>query len=270
MNKLFMKHSYLTEGGAVRKDTGYNLAKALGIKMLRMNNQGLIPKNAFVINWGRSNIAERIENDTTFLNHPNAVELAIDKLKTFSILKDAGISTLSATLNIIEFSDWLERGNTIIGRELVRGHSGEGIHILTRGNFAELAPRCKFFTKYYGKTYEFRVHVFKNPQGEYEILDYQQKRQRIGAEIQEYHVRNHDNGWIFCREKAIHNEYITELAIKSVAALGLDFGAVDIGAKKGIIDGINDAVVFEVNTAPGVEGTTFDLYVNAFNKYLQK
>jgi glutathione synthase/RimK-type ligase-like ATP-grasp enzyme len=46
--------------------------------------------------------------------------------------------------------------------------------------------------------------------------------------------------------------------------LGLDFGAVDIGHR--IID--NKVFVFEVNTAPGIEGTTLQRYVNTFNEYI--
>jgi glutathione synthase/RimK-type ligase-like ATP-grasp enzyme len=45
--------------------------------------------------------------------------------------------------------------------------------------------------------------------------------------------------------------------------MGLDFGAVDIGHR--LID--NQFFVFEVNTAPGLEGTTLDKYAKAIYNY---
>jgi glutathione synthase/RimK-type ligase-like ATP-grasp enzyme len=49
------------------------------------------------------------------------------------------------------------------------------------------------------------------------------------------------------------------MAVAAVNTLGLDFGAVDI-AECG-----DHAVVFEVNTAPGIDGTTVSKY-NTFLK----
>jgi glutathione synthase/RimK-type ligase-like ATP-grasp enzyme len=53
------------------------------------------------------------------------------------------------------------------------------------------------------------------------------------------------------------------LATLTIGALGLDFGAVDILRTP-------DEVfkVIEVNTAPGVEGTTLQRYVDAFKKVI--
>lgn len=281
MGILFMKHSYLAaDNRSIRKDIGYNISKALGIKLLRMNVQGLIPKNSLVINWGRSDLGERQQNDTVFLNHPDAVENAVDKLKCYKILQDSNIPTLESTLSIADFADWIQKGNSVLGRTTERGHGGEGIHILNKNNFMDIAPHCKFFTKYYGKTYEFRVHVFKNPDGEYVVLDYQQKRMRVQADenlnepVPEEQrelfrkIRNYNNGWVFCRENVKRYQQVEQLAIDAVKVLGLDFGAVDIGAKRGIENGEGYAVVFEVNTAPHVEGQTFDNYIAAFQKYL--
>ena len=45
--------------------------------------------------------------------------------------------------------------------------------------------------------------------------------------------------------------------------LGLDFGAVDIGHR--LID--NKLFVFEINTAPGITGTTLDNYAKAIYNY---
>jgi glutathione synthase/RimK-type ligase-like ATP-grasp enzyme len=54
-------------------------------------------------------------------------------------------------------------------------------------------------------------------------------------------------------------------AIKAVASLGLQFGAVDC-----VIDSDKKPWVIEVNTGPGLEGTAFKNYVAAFSKMINK
>jgi glutathione synthase/RimK-type ligase-like ATP-grasp enzyme len=50
----------------------------------------------------------------------------------------------------------------------------------------------------------------------------------------------------------------------AVAALGLDFGAVDIGWNRST----RRATVYEVNTAPYVEGTTAKMYAEAIVDFI--
>jgi len=52
------------------------------------------------------------------------------------------------------------------------------------------------------------------------------------------------------------------VALAAVSALGLDFGAVDIIYN----EHENQYYVLEVNTAPGLEGTTVEKYAEAFAK----
>jgi glutathione synthase/RimK-type ligase-like ATP-grasp enzyme len=66
---------------------------------------------------------------------------------------------------------------------------------------------------------------------------------------------------VFCHDKVKPlSEAAKEASIRAVAALGLDFGGVDILVKK---DG--SCAVLEVNSAPGIEGTTLDKYAEAIN-----
>ncbi|MNV71557.1 Ribosomal protein S6--L-glutamate ligase [compost metagenome] len=56
---------------------------------------------------------------------------------------------------------------------------------------------------------------------------------------------------------------IQHAAVDACEVLGLDFGAVDVALGK---DG--KVYVFEVNTAPGIEGTCLEAYVNAFKEVM--
>ena len=104
--------------------------------------------------------------------------------------------------------------------------------------------------------HEYRVHVFKD-----KVIDVQQKRKRIGAIGNG--VRNHANGWIYARAEIAPSEELLSSARRAVNLLGLDFGAVDIGHR--LID--NKLFVFEINTAPGITGTTLDNYAKAIYNY---
>jgi glutathione synthase/RimK-type ligase-like ATP-grasp enzyme len=72
-------------------------------------------------------------------------------------------------------------------------------------------------------------------------------------------VRNTANGFVFQRNGIVPPAGIRDLAISAVASLQLDFGAVDI-----IYNGAQDkCFVLEVNTAPGLEGSTIIKYKDA-------
>ena len=97
---------------------------------------------------------------------------------------------------------------------------------------------------------EFRVHIFKGKSIRTGI-------KRPGPIAHEW-VRTLPGGWHLdygseC-QRYIRNVH-RDAARNACAALGLDFGAVDIGST---VDG--RVLVFEVNTAPGLEGNTLTAY----------
>jgi hypothetical protein len=88
-------------------------------------------------------------------------------------------------------------------------------------------------------------------------------------------VRSHANGWVHAHEQ-IHlpGDFKTELArvaTGACAALGLDFGAVDVLARFSTKtpDKLLALAVCEVNTAPGLENqVTIEAWKKAFEGYL--
>lgn len=167
----------------------------------------------------------------------------------------------------------------------------------------EEIPTAPLYTKYYPKTHEFRVHVFRQtvPSGAslpgvpgvhgYKVIDLTEKRNRVFEGQPDMEailkvnriIRSHENGWV-------HSHRITPMqpgdldkiktaSIRAVGALGLDFGAVDVlailGPPEPLIGGLNDHEeapivrplksfkICEVNTAPGLEN---EATITAYSK----
>lgn len=76
-------------------------------------------------------------------------------------------------------------------------------------------------------------------------------------------MRNHANGFIFAHEGVDIPDDVKELAVGAVAALDLDFGAVDLIQTK-----MGKWYVLEVNTACGLAGTTLKKYAEQFRNLL--
>jgi len=114
------------------------------------------------------------------------------------------------------------------------------------------------YTQYVKKKKEFRVHVVGG-----EAIDVQQKKKKTGSEVTTL-IWNHDHDYVFCHNDVEEPEELRKLGVAAVAAVGLDFGAVDI-----IYNQYQDkCYVLEVNTAPGLCETTCGKYVKAFvSKY---
>jgi D-alanine-D-alanine ligase-like ATP-grasp enzyme len=82
----------------------------------------------------------------------------------------------------------------------------------------------------------------------------------------DWRVRNHGNGFNYARVDVQPPEDITRAAVEAVRILGLHFGAVDIGWN----EREKRATIYEVNTAPGLEGSTLHDYVGAIRKFVTK
>ncbi len=236
------------------------LASALNCKRIKHEGSHFRHTNSkLVINWGSSSLSHRVDPRRT-LNHPSCVEMAANKLKTLTTLTAHDIPCVASTSSFEEARSWLAEGNTIYQRLIVSGHSGAGIIIVKPGENLTYAP---LYTKKFKTKREYRVHVgVKDNVGS--VIHIQQKRLRQDAPVDRIKgIRNHSNGWIFaCNDVDPLHQEAQQVAIDGVMALELDFGAVDL-----LVDRNNNAVICEINTAPGLEGTTINKYVEFFNKF---
>lgn len=190
-----------------------------------------------------------------------AVAIASNKLSTFRVLENKdGIRIPLFTTDRSVAAGWLRDGVVVVCRTQLSGHSGAGIVLSSTEDGLVDAP---LYVQYIKKQQEFRVHVAFG-----EVIDVQEKRKR--KELPEdfatnFQIRNHHTGWVYCREDIVQPAELTNMAIKTISELHLDFGAVDLifNAKR------DEVFVLEVNTAPGLEGTTVDKYAEAFVKALK-
>lgn len=229
------------------------LARSLGI--LRVRPTYNARRKDVIVNWGSSTPPHFrwMEQD---LNKPHAIALASNKLHTFAELVCKGFSYLPQfTTEFEDAEDWIDNGHTVYCRKLLSAHSGNGIVIADRVDQLVKAPLYTVKTKHKD---EYRVHVFKG-----EVLDVQKKKKRFGFNGTSSGIRNHSNGWVYARSDVAIPDMLCPIAIQAVNLLDLDFGAVDIGHK------VNEDkfFVFEVNTAPGLEGSTLDKYAKAIYNY---
>ena len=196
-------------------------AKELQFSLKEQNLQAkrlraLTPINEtdFLINWGAKN------------NLGLNANIVGDKLKEISLLKEGGVKVPKFSIEKVE--GWLARK---------RRHSGGNdlIQNLEVGDF--------YVEKIEDILHEFRLHIFKNKSIRAGI-----KRAKENAHPW---IRNHQHGWYmdygaFCQERL--EKKIRYMAKKAVRVLNYDFGAVDIALREN-----GKTIVFEVNSAPGLE-----------------
>ncbi len=173
----------------------------------------------------------------------------INKIQQFVSFHRAGVSCPRYATNL-EDAQALDC-KEIVARLLIDSSEGKGIQICKKG---DPLPNAPLYTEYIPKKKEFRVHVWNN-----EVIDTQEKRRRRGNEDQEFQVRNTANGYVFCRDNVNPPTDCHPVALGAVAALGRSYGAVDIiwNEKR------NTSYVLEVNSRPGMEGTTVKKYADA-------
>ena len=237
------------------------LAEAMGIPRIKHHNskfRGGAEKT--VINWGASHFRLRKMEigGTRVINDPSAVHTATNKIYALTRFSVVGVSCPFWTTNKEIVRTKIHEGEgavKFLARTIINGSEGRGIKVVD--NFLDI-PDAPLYVQYIKKEKEFRVHVIGG-----KVIDIQQKVLRADADraAVNWMVRNTVNGFVFQRNGIIPPVGISDLAISAVAALQLDFGAVDIIYNTSL----NKCFVLEVNTAPGLEGLTIQKYKDALN-----
>lgn len=238
------------------------ISRGLGVKRLRLEGSTYVGnKSRVVINWGASDIPNPEVKKSRLINTPGTIEAASNKLTFFKRMKASQDAPRCP-----EFTDdpkeairWVREGALVLARTKLKSRSGSDIVFFDRPEEWAVAP---LYIKYIKKAEEYRVHVaFGN------VIKVQQKvlRSEADPKTTDFRIRNLANGFIF----QIHNLHtpddVLTQALKAMEASKLHFGAVDV-----IWNSFQQkAYVLEINTAPGIEGSTVAAYVEAFQKELQ-
>ena len=202
-----------------------------------------------IVNFGNSKM-KYLPN----YNKPESISKSINKLKTLECLKEHGVPHVKFTTDYSEAKIWIDNGKTVVVRTILTGFGGAGIIL---ANTHEQLTEALLYTEYKPKKHEYRVHVFNG-----EVISVSWKRKKKGAEIN-HKIRNFNNGWVYSRQKLEEvSDSLKKIAVDTTKALGLFFGAVDIiyNEKE------NMYYVLEVNTAPGLYGTTLESYSTSILK----
>lgn len=222
-----------------------------------------------VINYGCSvtpywSVSARVAK-VPVLNNWDSIRGSANKLLSLQRLSDAGVPSLIWTTDMDRARNW----DRVVCRHKLTGTGGEGIEIWDKAEGKEL-PDVRLYTKYYRKTHEYRVHVFKG-----KVIDFTQKKRMTTEKVDDRelernkYVRNHANGWVFCREDVQHHPDIDQLALKATEVSKLDYAGVDILANFNKETGeYKDSLVCELNSAPGMVKTTYLRYVQTIKRLL--
>jgi len=182
---------------------------------------------------------------------------SVDKLTQYRWFQQQGLSALEFTTSVDTAYQWWLDGSVVFGRKYLNSSCGKGIVVYELGedeNFDSTNPE-PVYTKYKKKKREFRVHVFKD-----QVVAVVEKKRRSNYEGQrDTKIRNLANGYVFCQSSTDHPVGLRELALAASKVSSSDFKGVDIGYN----EKANDLFIIEVNSAPGIQGSNVDAYVNA-------
>lgn len=241
------------------------LAEALGVKRIKHENSRYRPRvGDTIINWGSSKLPDKIEESSALiLNDPLFIGAVSNKLKFFSSSLINTELTVPYTTERQDVVNWLSEGKTVVARTVLNGHSGDGIVVIEPGQEIVDAP---LYTLYVPKKDEYRVHVHLRRDGAAQVFDIQRKAKRndVPKEEANYRIRNLAGGFIYARSELNVPQCVKDVAIQVFHATGLDFGAIDIIYN----EKNNRAYALEVNTAPGLTGTTLQNYVDMFKELI--
>lgn len=252
-SKFIYSYNRFSEGAKL-------LAETMGIKRIKHGRSKFRPgPNKTVINWGCG--GERFPLELGLcrvLNHPANIKLMANKLEFFQTMEysDNGPRIPEWTDDHFVARDWNAAGSLVVARTVLNGHSAVGLVLIEPNTPPEAFTVAPLYTRYVKKKGEFRVHIVAG-----NVIDVQKKMKKhdFDEAQRDTRIRNLANGYIFARENIDIPDDVLEQARRAMACSGLDFGAVDVIYN----ERENQAYVLEINTAPGLCGTTLTKYAEA-------
>lgn len=255
MTKFIYSYNKFSEGAKL-------LAETMGIKRIKHGNSRFRPAaNKTVINWGCASMERIAElSPCRIIQHPTLVGYCSNKRKFFEVMSDGGEAVIPRmpefTTDQTVAQAWSASGCLVVARTVLNGHSAEGLVLIEPNTPSEAFTAAPLYTKYVKKLSEWRVHIVAG-----NVIDVQKKMKRREFEQDERdtRIRNLANGYIFAREFDDLPDDVIEQGKRAFNCSGLDFGAVDVIYNRQQ----NQAYVLEINTAPGLCGTTLTKYAEA-------
>jgi len=232
------------------------LADAFGGRVLKLTGSTFAPRSTdTVICWGKADNVRPRFNNVNLLNPPERVVDASNKLIFFRTMPQDVVPSWWDNA-----SDIPDDAFPVVCRTVLSGHSGEGIVIADTRDDLVTAP---LYVKYIKKKHEYRVHCGLNLETT-KVIAIQRKAKRQGVDNPNWQVRNLANGFVYVREGFTAPQRVIDSAKLSFVATGLDFGAVDV-----IWNELEQrAYVLEINSAPGLCGTTITDYATYFKELI--
>ena len=174
----------------------------------------------------------------------------LDKIEQFRRFGASGVAIPRVSTNVRGISEFGFK--RVVARQLTNSSEGRGIVVFEKG---QTPPPAPLYVEYIPKQKEFRVHVVYNG-----VIDVAEKRKKRAHEGErEQFVRNTANGYVFCRTNISEPADLRECALAAVRSLSREYGAVDVIWN----EKLNKCFVLEVNSRPGMEGTTVEKYAEA-------
>ena len=253
---------------------------------LLLKNGAPIPRTSDgVINFGCSRDQRENPRGVTVLNHPAAVAIACSKLRTFN--------AMALDIAASEYTPWFStdpdqavlksimEDTPIVCRTIDNGHSGAGIIVKTPAELQDdgSLPRASVYVKATKKHREYRVHCgrfkggVRGDRSIFRVIDVQRKVRRAGVPdggvngADRPFIWNHGNDFVFQREGVNYSTIpspVLYAAGHAMRVLDLDFAAIDIIVEQQT----GNVYVLEVNTSPGMEGSTLERYAEYFRARL--
>lgn len=206
------------------------------------------PYTPVVIRWGSSAPAAL----DFAINTRQSIALTSHGLNSLQVMEEAGVPVPAVwTRPPVE-----QELYPILARTI--NHRG-GMDIYWCQDHDEaLATGRHFFTQYTPVDMEFRAHVF----GGKVLRVFRKVKREEGADDK---IRTSYRGWGYSRvtERSIGESGVS-VSLNAVSALGLAFGAVDLGYNSET----GKFVVFEANTGPSLNTISLLYYAQEFENYL--